>query len=172
MTGTGQTETGASYERQAGAHEHARFGAPTRADTDSGIGMGGTFAILAGVVSFLLGLAMVVRSHFYPHVTGYAYTGTIWSWGLALLIIGGLLAFAGACYLLGLKFARWLGVALAALTTVTAFVILPYSPIFAIIIVGLSLAAIWGLLYRNGSGVRAGAETRAESETRSGSMRM
>jgi len=109
--------------------------------------MGGSLAILAGLIAFLGGLAVVVRPHFYPVINNYAYEWNGRPWGIILLILGALLFAAGAAALLGIAAARPVGVGLAVLTALAGFLWLVYAPVWGIVIVALSVFAIWGLLH-------------------------
>jgi hypothetical protein len=121
--------------------------APAAQEERAGGVMGGSLAILAGLIAFLGGLAVVVRPHFYPTINGYAYAWNGRPWGIILLILGALLFAAGAAALLGIAAARAVGVGLAVLTALAGFLWLVYSPVWGIVIVGLSVFAIWGLLH-------------------------
>lgn len=140
----GQTTTG-TYAR--GAEPTTAYGRPPGYETRAGGVMGGSLAILAGLIAFLGGLAVVVRPHFYRTLNGYAYAWNGRPWGIILLILGALLFAAGAAALLGIAAARPVGVGLAVLTAVAGFLWLPYSPVWGIVIVALSVFAIWGLLH-------------------------
>ncbi|HSR84109.1 MAG TPA: hypothetical protein VLM11_08015 [Streptosporangiaceae bacterium] len=109
--------------------------------------MGGSLAILAGLIAFLGGLAVVVRPRFYPVLNNYAYAWNGRPWGIILLILGALLFATGAAALLGIAAARPVGVGLAVLTALAGFLWLVYSPVWGIVIVALSVFAIWGLLH-------------------------
>lgn len=109
--------------------------------------MGGSLSILAGLVAFLAGLGVVVRPHYYRTINGYAYAWNGRPWGIILLILGALLFAAGAAVLLGIAAARPVGVGLAVLTALAGFLWLVYSPAWGIVIVALSVFAIWGLIH-------------------------
>jgi hypothetical protein len=132
---TGYTEPTAGYRR-----------APATAEQAGGV-MGGSLAILAGLIAFLAGLGVVVRPHFYPTINGYAYAWNGRPWGIILLILGALLFAAGAAALLDIAAARAVGVGLAVLTALAGFLWLVYAPVWGIVIVALSVFAIWGLLH-------------------------
>ena len=159
-TGTSTTTTGtttATRERTSMSSQSARgtsAGYRTEAGAGAGVSsgtmLGGVLTVVAGLLSFFAGLAAVVRQAFYPTLPNYAYRLNIHSWGWILLVLGVLLFAAGACHLLGMAWARAAGVGLAVLTAIAAFLFLPYTPIWATILVLLSVVAIWGLL-RNGS---------------------
>jgi hypothetical protein len=108
---------------------------------------GGAFAILAGLITFLAGLSAVVRRNFYHVANNYAYNIHAYDWGWILLALGVVLFALGACALLGMTWARYLGVGVAVLTTVAGFLFLPYTPIWGIVVVAVSVIAIWGLLH-------------------------
>jgi hypothetical protein len=139
---------------QSGGQPYARGTEPTTGyraaadyETRTGGVMGGSLSILAGLIAFLAGLAVVVRPHFYRTINGYAYAWNGRPWGIILLILGALLFAAGAAALLGIAAARPVGVGLAVLTALAGFLWLVYSPVWGIVIVALSVFAIWGLLH-------------------------
>lgn len=147
------TRQPADYGRTGQAASYGRTSMETGASTTQG----GLFLTLAGLLTFLVGLAFVVRTGFY-HVNGlYAYSWGIKSWGWVLFGLGIATFAIGACHLLGLPFSRPVGIAMAVLTTVAGFMVVPFYVVWGIIIVALGLAALWGLAH--------GAERR-ESERR------
>jgi hypothetical protein len=107
---------------------------------------GGGLAILAGVLSFLAGLALITRSHFYHQVTGYYYNWSVHSWGIVMLVLGAVLFATGVAALLRLPFARYVAAGVAVLTAIAGFLFLIYSPFWGIIIVAASAFAVWSLL--------------------------
>lgn len=149
---TGMTEQSGG-QMATGSHARgtepttAYRGAPADYETQGGGVMGGSLAIIAGLIAFLGGLAIVVRPHYYPTVNGYAYAWNGRGWGWILLILGVLLFAAGASALLGIAAARPVGVGLAVLTGLAGFLWLVYAPVWGIVIVALSVFAIWGLLH-------------------------
>jgi hypothetical protein len=140
----GQTATGSYAPR---TEPTTAYGRPPAYETRTGGIMGGSLAILAGLIGFLGGLAVVVRPHYYPTINGYAYAWNGRPWGIILLILGALLFAAGAAVLLGIAAARPVAVGLAVLTAVAGFLWLVYAPVWGIVIVALSVFAIWGLLH-------------------------
>ncbi|HXW44686.1 MAG TPA: hypothetical protein VEL03_07865 [Streptosporangiaceae bacterium] len=109
-------------------------------------GLGGVLSMITGALAFLAGLALVARTTFYPSLPGYYYRGTVYSWGWALLILGGLLFAVGVVHLLGIAFARYAAIGLCVLLAVAGFLVIPYVPLWSIILVALSVVAIWGLV--------------------------
>jgi hypothetical protein len=146
------TRTEPSASTAPGPGAQPSYATAATAESTGGFGFGGVFALVAGVLTFLTGLGFVVRASFYPTLANYAYrTNSVHTWGWILFGLGIALFAVGAIYLLGMSFARFIGVAIAVVTTVAGFLILPYSPFSGIFIVGTSLLAIWGLLRSDSS---------------------
>ena len=159
-TGTATT-TGVREDagmQQAPSATYARGPAPTadyraeggRHAADTGSTTGGVFAVVAGLLTFLAGLAAIVRRNFYHVATNYAYNIHAYDWGWILLALGVVLFAVGACALLGMGWARPIGIGVAVLTAIAGFLYLPYFPVWGIIIVALSVLAIWGLAIDKG----------------------
>ncbi len=140
------TTTSTSYGRETGPQ--TAYAPAGRAETTEGTGLGGVISMLAGLLSFLAGLAMVVRNHFYPVLPGYAYRLSVDHWGWVLIGLGILLFAAGSSHLLDLPFSRVVAVAFAVLTAIAAFMVLPYIPVWGILVVALSALAVWALMRR------------------------
>jgi hypothetical protein len=116
-------------------------------ETGASTTQGGVFLLLAGLLTFLVGLAFVVRNGFYHAHSLYAYNWGIVSWGWVLFGLGIVTFAVGASHLLGLPFSRPIGMLMAVLTTVAGFMIVPFYPLWGIIVVALGLAALWGLAH-------------------------
>jgi hypothetical protein len=142
-TETTRTQT-TSYARGTAAQPSHRRAGP--APGGGGSSVGGAIAIVAGALAFLAGLSAVIKRSYYPTLTGYAYNWNVRGWGWVLLVLGALLFAAGVSALLGMAFGRIAGVALAVLTAVVGFLFLAYTPVWGVILVALSVLAIWGLL--------------------------
>jgi hypothetical protein len=143
-----------TYEQGAQPAAYGRTGqAPGgdygRSSMESGTStaQGGLFLVLAGLLTFLVGLAFVTRHSFYVSHGLYAYNWGIVSWGWVLFGLGIVTFAVGASHLLGLPLSRPIGITLAVLTVVAGFMIIPFYPLWAIIIVALGIAAVWGLAH-------------------------
>jgi hypothetical protein len=152
VTRTESTTT--TYGRDTGTRPSYETTSHRRTSTSGSAG--GVVAMVAGILTFLAGLAAIVRRGFFPTLHGYAYAWPVRNWGIVLVVLGALLFAAGVSHLLGLTWGRALGVGLAVLTTVAGFMWLAYSPLWGLLIVLLSVAAIFGLL-RNDEPSRSGA---------------
>lgn len=149
-TGTGRnvgTQQTATASHGRGAEPSAEWRAAGQGhEARSGNAVGGVLSVLAGLLTFLAGLGFVIRPHFYPTLGGYAYHWTGTGWGWVLLILGVVLFAAGASALLGVPAARPVAAGLAVLAAIAGFMFLVYAPFWGIVLVALSVFAIWGLL--------------------------
>jgi hypothetical protein len=169
--GAGTQAAGARQARGPGRHSARASDDLGTAGTGAGsTGIGGVLSILTGLLAFLAGLAVVVRTSFYPTLPGYYYHGTAYAWGWTLLILGVLLFAAGATHLLGMAAGRFAAMGFAVLLAVTAFLFLPYTPIWSIILIGLSVFSIWGLA-RDGEDSARGDRRGYDDRYGQGSMR-
>jgi hypothetical protein len=154
-TRTGSTTTGTTPSYARGTGPSASYGQSRSGPSAGGVGIGGVISMLAGLLAFFTGLAAVVKQSFFTSLPNYAYRWNVHGWGWVLLVLGVLLFAAGATQLLGMGFGKIAAVGLAVLTAVAAFLFLPYTPVWATIVVALSALAIWACLRDDSSG-RAG----------------
>ena len=165
-TGTGDAGTGATTGRtgstaatatstpgyQRGTHR----GNDWADDEYSGRGaaaMGGTLLaatlmILAGLVNFFSGITGVIKGSFFTTVANYPFYFSVRGRGWVELALGALLFAAGVCLLLGMGWARILGIVLAVFSAIANFMFLPYYPIWSLIVIALDVFIIWALATR------------------------
>jgi hypothetical protein len=148
--GTGATGTGtAGYER-AGAHrgpsyeETAYEGevSPARA---GGMMLAAVLMVFSGLVTFFDGIVGILNGTFFPTVSNYAFTLGPTGRGIVNMALGAVIFAAGVCLLLGMLWARIVGIVLAVFIGIYNFLILPWYPIWAIILVALNVYIIWAL---------------------------
>ena len=137
----------AAYQRESG-HSSRRSGG---AGATAGSVLAGVLMILSGVTGFLAGLAMVTKRAFFTYNPGYAYHWSTRGWGWTELIVGAVVFAAGGCVMLGMVWARMVGVILATLSAVAAFLTIPLYPVWSIVVVALDLFIIWALVARRHS---------------------
>jgi hypothetical protein len=136
------TEYSPDQARAAGRHGGA--------GAFAGAVLAGVLMILTGLYGFLVGLAMVLRAPFFAYHGGYLYVWSAHGWGWVELILGAVVVAAGACVLLGMVWARAVGIILATLSAVASFLVLPYYPIWSIIGIAVDLFIIWALVTYSG----------------------
>src|SRR5580704_6539218 len=130
------------------APQEARHGQRSSPGSIAGSVLGGTLMIIGGAIAFLNGLAMVIKGGFFTYNANYVYHWSTKGWGWTHLILGGVIFAAGFCVLLGMVWARVVGVFLATLGAVAAFLTIPFFPVWSIIEVALFVFIIWALISR------------------------
>ncbi len=107
---------------------------------------------LAGILMLMLGgwwifagLVAIVNDDFYVVTQEWIFEFSTTSWGWTHLILGIVVLFAGIGVFSGAVWARTVGVILAVISGLVAFAWLPYFPVWAILIVTLSVFTIWAL---------------------------
>ena len=156
---TGQTEpTGSGVPGQrAGAHRNTGYqeGYRESADYDryeggaaaslGGATLAAVLMIFTGLVGFFQGLVGLIHGGFYTVHPNYIFTVGSWGRGLTQLILGAVIFAAGACLLLGMAWARVVGIVIAVLYGVASFLFLPWYPFWSLILIALNVFIIWAL---------------------------
>jgi hypothetical protein len=104
-----------------------------------------TLMILSGLVTIFVGITGIVRGTFFLVVPSYTYAFGPFGRGVVDLIIGAVILAAGVCLLMGMMWARVVGVALAVINGVANFLFLPFAPLWSIVLIALSIFIIWAL---------------------------
>lgn len=144
----GATTAASTSGYQRGAHRSTGY-------ADSGEGravaaMGFTalaaiLMILSGLWSFFVGLTGILKGSFFVSVTNYTFNYSIHNWGWTHLILGAVVFAAGVCLLLGMMWARVVGIVLAVISGIANFLFLPYYPFWSIVVIALDVFIIWAL---------------------------
>jgi hypothetical protein len=104
------------------------------------------FMMIGGLFDFFSGLAALIRGSFFVTLPHYAFSVSITGWGWLHLVIGALVFAAGAALLTDHLWARIAGVVIASISAVMNFVMLPYQPVWAVVIIALDIFIVWALL--------------------------
>jgi hypothetical protein len=104
------------------------------------------FMMIGGMFDFFSGLAALIRGQFFVVLPNYAFSISVTGWGWLHLITGAVVFVTGAALLTDHLWARIAGVVIASLSAVMNFVLLPYQPVWAIVVIALDIAVIWALL--------------------------
>jgi hypothetical protein len=139
----------AAYGQQPAGYSQAGYPAEAGPSTGAAAGtvLAGVLMMIGGIWDFLIGISAVLRGGFYVHVNStYAYHWNVNSWGWTHLVLGAVVFAAGVGVLLGMVWARVVGVILATLGAISAFLFLPYYPIWGIILVAMYVFIIWALV--------------------------
>ncbi len=103
--------------------------------------------IISGLYGFIVGLGLILRGAFYAVSGNYEYHWTARGWGITELVLGVVLVCAGFCLLLGMLWARIVGIVAAAFNAISAFMFLPRAPVSSIVLVALNLFIIWAIVH-------------------------
>lgn len=114
------------------------------------IALAAVLMIMSGLWSFFVGITGVLSGGFYIAVRNYTFSYSIHAWGWTHLIIGAVIFAAGVCLLLGMMWARVVGVILAVISGLANFLFLPYYPLWSIIVIALDAIIIWALVTGGG----------------------
>jgi hypothetical protein len=110
--------------------------------------LAGTLLVLGGLWGVIEGIVALSTSHIYitaPNAS-YTYHWSVHNWGWAMLGLGIVLFAVGVCVFLGMAWARYLGAALAVISAIANFMLIPYTPIWSIILIVIDAFIIWALL--------------------------
>jgi hypothetical protein len=104
-----------------------------------------TLMILSGLWTFFVGITGVLQGSFYRTVPVYTFSLSVHTWGWVQLVIGAVVFAAGVCLLLGMTWARVVGVILAVISGLANFLFLPHYPLWSVIVIALDVLIIWAL---------------------------
>ncbi|WP_433298811.1 DUF7144 family membrane protein [Pseudonocardia sp. CA-142604] len=135
--GTGPTDTTSGYDNTTGAGT-----SPWKTGL---LVFAGTIMIVGGIFQFLAGLVALFRNEVYVVGLNYVYSFDVTTWGWIHLIVGIVVALAGAAVLTGQIWGRVVGVGLAVISMLTNFMFIPYYPLWSLLIIALDVFVIWAL---------------------------
>jgi hypothetical protein len=106
----------------------------------------GMMLILGGGFESLQAIAAIVNDQYIVVLPNYVYAFDLTTWGWIHLIIGLALIAIGISLLLGQGWARVAGIVVAAVAALINFTWLPYSPLWAIVLIAIDILVIWALI--------------------------
>ena len=141
---TEQQASGRGYAPAGGRHEATEH----RGAVVGFTALAGTLLVLGGLWGVIEGIVALSTSHIFitaPN-SNYTYHWSVHNWGWAMLGLGIVLFAVGVCVFLGMAWARYLGAALAVISAIANFMLIPYTPIWSIILIVIDAFIIWALL--------------------------
>jgi hypothetical protein len=105
----------------------------------------GVLMLVIGIMDVLQGIAAIAEDDVYTRVGDYVFKFDLTSWGWIHLVLGILVAAAGAGILKGSEWGRVGGITLASLNVIAQFLFLPYHPWWALFSMAVSIFVIWAL---------------------------
>ena len=132
---------------QAGTSHHSGGDAYASSPWAQGASIfAGSMMVMVGVLQFFEGLiALVNGNDFLVNTPRYVFQFDATTWGWTHLVLGILVAAAGAFIFTGNPVARGVGIVLVGLSAVANFLWVPYYPIWALVILAVDVFVIWGL---------------------------
>jgi hypothetical protein len=110
------------------------------------IAFAGVMMIVVGGLQGIYGLVALVNDNWVVWNNGNAVFFDITVWGWVHLAIGVIVVLAGIGVMSGNVLARTIGVLVAAVSLVAAFLALPLYPIWSIIVIAIDVLVIWALI--------------------------
>ena len=122
----------------------------SRSGSSSGWGTGfilfaSVMMIMAGIFQAFSGLVAIIDDEFYVTTPNYVLQFDTTTWGWIHLLLGVIVALAGASLLAGKFWARTVAVIVAAVSMFANFAALPYYPFWAILVIVLDVFVIWAV---------------------------
>jgi hypothetical protein len=105
----------------------------------------GLVMIIGGAFQALEGLAAIVNDEWLVVRPEYIFAFDLTVWGVIHLLIGLALLVIGVSLLRGQTWARVAGMVAAVISAIMNFVFLPFSPLWAILIIAIDMLVIWAL---------------------------
>ena len=105
----------------------------------------GVIMIVGGAFQAVEGLAGIVHDKYLVVLPNYIYAFDLTVWGWLHLLVGLALLAIGIFLIKGQTWARVAGMIVAGISALLNFVWLPYSPWWALLIIGIDILVIWAL---------------------------
>ncbi len=105
--------------------------------------------LLAATLNLIYGIAAIGNSQFYVSSTHFVISD-LKTWGWVVLAFGVVQYCAALGILVQASWARWTGVAVAAINAVVQLVFLPAAPFLSLSVFALDLLVIYGLIAHGG----------------------
>jgi hypothetical protein len=104
----------------------------------------GVLLLVVGTINFIEGVAAIGNAHFFVGNTHYVF-GSLNTWGWVALCIGVIQWAVGLGVFVRSQFARWTGVAILSLNSISALLMMPAYPFWSLTIFAMDMLAIYGL---------------------------
>jgi hypothetical protein len=105
----------------------------------------GVMLATVGVFQILQGISAIAKDDIYVSGLNYVYKLNVQGWGWIHLLIGAIAVAVAVGILMGQTWGRIAGIAIAALSALTNFAFLPYTPVWTLIIIAFNGFVIWAL---------------------------
>ncbi|MFJ9865267.1 hypothetical protein [Streptomyces sp. NPDC101165] len=126
--------------------QHTRPARAGKTDwAEGGLVFAGVMLLVEGVLAVLQGISALAADDVYSRIGTYVYKINLTGWGWILLVLGVVAVVTGAGVLRRAEWARAVGIGLASLSVIAQFLFLPYSPVWALVMIAIDFFVIWSL---------------------------
>jgi hypothetical protein len=105
----------------------------------------GVLMLVVGVFQGIAGITAIADDGFFVVAENYVFDLDPTAWGWIHLILGVTVAVAGWSLLVGKVWGGMVAIALATLSAIANFFMIPYYPFWSILIIALCIWVIWAL---------------------------
>ena len=105
----------------------------------------GMMLIVGGAFQVIQSIAAIANDEYILVLPNYVFSVDLTAWGWIHLLVGLILAAVGIFLLLGKGFARIAGIVVAGISAIVNFSWLPYSPLWAMLLIAVDILVIWAL---------------------------
>ena len=105
----------------------------------------GIMMVMGGIWWAIMGIIALANDTFYVVGEEYIFQFDVTTWGWIHLILGIVVVLAGFFVFTGAVWARTVGVVVAVLWALVAFAWLPWYPVWAVLLIAVSIFIIWAL---------------------------
>jgi hypothetical protein len=127
---------------------------------------GAVMMLFGGLMALAQGIAAVRNDRVFVATPNYIFSYDLGGWGWVHMILGIVLVIAGLAVFTGAMWARVVGVVLAGLGLIANFLWLPYTPVWALVLMLVDAFVIWALC--TGGPSEGAPMTRPGPEARAG----
>ena len=104
-----------------------------------------TMFVIVGVMNIIFGLTMIINNEWIVFGAKEVWYLDISAWGWITLIVGALALVVAWGVYAGQTWARVVGIIVAVLAVIDAFLVMPYYTVWGVVILALSVLVIWAL---------------------------
>lgn len=125
---------------------------------------GAVMMLFGGLMTLAQGIAAIRTDRVFVSTPNYIFSYNLTGWGWIHMILGIVLVITGLATFTGAMWARVVGVVIAGLALIANFLWLPYTPLWATVLILIDAFVIWSLC-TGGQGYEAGMSGAGMSRT-------
>jgi hypothetical protein len=135
-----------SYENTSLTTDLDQRGGGGGGENTGAVAFAGVLLIMVGLFHALQGIVALANDDIYAVTKNYVFHFDFTTWGWIHLILGILVAGAGAGLFFGKTWARTVAVIAAAVSMIGSFMWLPHYPVWSLVIMALDVFVMWAAI--------------------------